>query len=133
MVSIKIIELFLYFVPLPEIKGACVSGLGMEDGRIPDSRITASSKWDPNHGPGNARLNRPKTPPTTGSWSSKTNDLHQWITADLGGLKWVTGVVTQGRHGGEFQQWVTKFIVQYSENSHSWSYVAGDNGQKVRK
>ena len=103
----------------------------MEDGSISDNQITASSEHDPNHAPSNARLNRPATPPTTGAWSAKTNNRNQWIQADLSGLKWVSGVVTQGRNG--YSQWVTKFNVQYSENGQIWNYVEDSNGQNVRK
>ena len=112
----------------------------MEDRYIPDNRITASSTWEDNlnFGPSNARLNRPETSPTTGSWTAKINDLNQWIQADLGGLKQVSGVVTQGRNGGyngvddSGTQWVTKFKVSYSEVGTTWSLVRDDNGQEVR-
>ena len=103
----------------------------MEDGRIADNRITASSEHDPTHGSRNARLNHQEAPSVaTGSWSAKTNDLNQWIQADLGGLKQVSGVATQGRNG--YPQWVTKFMVQYSENGETWNYIKDVNGQKVR-
>ena len=111
---------------------ACDSGLGMEDGSIPDNRITAASEYASKHGASNARLNRPRTPLTTGSWSAKTNDLNQWIQADLGDLERVSGVTTQGRNGGTYLQWVTKFFVKYSENGEAWSNVEDGNGQKVR-
>ena len=111
---------------------ACDNGLGMEDGSILDNQITASSEWNANHGPSNARLNRPATPPTTGAWSAKTNNRNQWIQADLGGLKWVSGVVTQGRNGA-YSQWVTRFNVQYSENGQIRNYVEDSNGRNVRK
>ena len=102
----------------------------MEDGSIPDNRITASTEWTKNHGPSNARLNRPKTPPTTGSWSAKRNDLNQWIQVDLSNLKRVSGVATQGRNA--YPQWVTNFTVQYSANGETWCNVNDVNGQKVR-
>ena len=110
---------------------ACDSGLGMEDGRIPDNRITASSEWDPYHVPSNARFNRPQILPTTGGWSAKTKDRNQWIQAYLGGLKTVSGVVTQGRNLGHMQ-WVTKFTVQYSEDDETWSNVKDVNLLRVR-
>ena len=104
----------------------------MEDGRIADNRITASSEHDDHrHGPRNARLNHQEAwPVATGSWSAKTSDLNQWIQADLGGLKQVSGVATQGRNG--HPQWVTKFMVQYSETDETWNYIEDGNGQKVR-
>ena len=102
----------------------------MEDGSILDNQITASSEWDQYHGPSNARLNRPVTPPTTGAWSAKTNDLNQWIQVDLGGFKQVLGVVTQGRNG--HSQWVTRFNVQYSQNGQIWNYIKDSYGHNVR-
>ena len=108
-------------------------GLGIEDGSIPDDQITASSTLndDPDHGPSNARLNRPRMPPTAGGWTAKTEDLNQWIQVDLsgsaGGLKWVTGVVTQGRNGGG-ARWVTEFTVSYSTDGGTWTKVQNGNG-----
>ena len=109
---------------------ACDSDLGMEDGRIPDSSITASSEWDHYHGPRYARLNHQQANPIKGAWSAKYMNLNQWIQADLGGWKLVSGVVTQGRNA--HSQWVTKFTVQYSDNGETWSNVEDVNGQKVR-
>ena len=102
----------------------------MEDGRIRDNGITASSQWDSHHGPRYARLYQQEKLPTRGAWSAKTNDLNQWIQADLGGLKRVSGVITQGRNA--LDQWVIKFTVQYSENGKTWNNVNDVNGQKVR-
>ena len=50
---------------------------------------------------------------------------------DLGSLKRVSGVTTQGRNT-EHSQWVTKFTVQYSEDGKTWNNVNDVNGQKVR-
>ena len=109
---------------------ACESGLGMEDGRILDYRITASSEFGRDFAASNARLNRPQMTPTRGAWSAGVNDLNQWIQADLGGLKRVSGVVIQGRE--DHPQWVKKFLVQYSENGVIWMNVEDGNGQRVR-
>ena len=35
----------------------CASALGMENGRIPDSAIVASSRYNQNYGPEQGRLN----------------------------------------------------------------------------
>ncbi|XP_072051653.1 EGF-like repeat and discoidin I-like domain-containing protein 3 [Amphiura filiformis] len=115
------------------IPAACQEPLGLEDGQILDSQITASTSWDDNHGPSNARLNRPAQYPTRGSWAAEYNDDNQWIQVDLGFPTEVTGVLIQGRAynlderlvGGSdcCPQWVTKFKVQYSNNSRHWLFV----------
>jgi hypothetical protein len=69
----------------------------MKDGSIEDNQITASSEWDSNHGPNNARLDRPAGGGRTGAWSAKTNDINQWIQVDFGKLRSVSGIVSQGR------------------------------------
>ena len=104
----------------------------MENGHIPDDSIIASSEWTANHGASNARLNRPQTLPTTGAWSAKFNDQDQWIQAYLGDVKTVSGVITQGRNGGQYRQWVTKFTVQYSDDDETWSDIIDANGERVR-
>ena len=102
----------------------------MENRRISDTHITASTEWASNHGASNARLNRPAQAGTTGGWSAKTNDLKQWIQADLGSVQSVSGVVMQGRQ--DYAQWVTMYRVQFSGDGKSWSNVVDANGQNVR-
>ncbi|RMX52485.1 hypothetical protein pdam_00013777, partial [Pocillopora damicornis] len=92
----------------------CKSPLGMENYRIPNSAITASSEWDANHGPTNARLNRPSGSGKTGAWSAKRNDANQWIQVTFSEVTKVTGVGIQGRY--DYNQWVTKFKVSYSRD-----------------
>ncbi|XP_072039795.1 lactadherin-like [Amphiura filiformis] len=123
-----------------ELKAAaCQASLGIEDGRIPDNKLTASTVWDDYHGPSNARLNRPAEYPTVGSWSAKYNNISQWIQVDLGVLVGVTGVLIQGRAynvdarllGGSdcCPQWVTEFKVQHSNDGIDWHYVLSHNNQ----
>ena len=107
--------------------GTCQQPVGVEDGRITDSQLKASSEHDSNHGVTNARLNRPAQSGTTGAWSAKTNDANQWIQADLGFQQSVAGVMLQGRQDGP--QWVTKFKVQYSDDGVNWKYVQQTNNQ----
>ena len=111
---------------------ACDSGLGMEDGSILDDQITASSERHPKqkYGASNACLNIVSS--LTGAWRAQTDDLNQWIQADLGGLRWVSGIVTQGQYRGD-AAWVTMFNVSYSANNETWSYVQDNYGQNVRK
>ncbi|XP_072042526.1 lactadherin-like [Amphiura filiformis] len=107
----------------------CQDAAGVADGRIPDGQLKASSEFAHAlyHGAANARLNRPVKTGTTGSWSAQTNDINQWIQAELTGEAWVTGVMIQGRV--EAAQWVTKFKVQLSKDGNSWAYVQTPNTQ----
>ena len=94
--------------------------LGMGDGRIRDSQLTASSVWGNDsvgHGPANARLNYPAGQ-GAGAWVAGSNDVHQWIQVDLLMSKMVYGIVLQGRE--EHQQWVTKYKVQYIDGGLVW-------------
>ena len=93
----------------------------MEDGRIADNQITASSEWRSNHGAEYARLNRPAQSGTSGAWSARYNDANQWIQADIGDVKSVTGVMIQGRSNSD--QWVTTFYVQNSLDGDTWNHV----------
>ena len=99
----------------------------MENRRIVDSQITASSVWpDTNylHPATNARLNRPHRyggTSTAGGWAAADNNVHQWIQVDLGIANMVSGIVLQGRE--EHNQWVTEYKVDYSEDAVSWMWV----------
>ncbi len=110
---------YFYF---PQGQTTCQGRLGVEDGRITDSQLTASTRYTHNHGATNARLNRVAEAGTTGAWSAQTNDDKQWIQASLGSQEWVTGVLIQGRQDC-CDQWVTKFKVQYSNDGEFWKYV----------
>ena len=108
---------------------ACVEQLGMEDGRIRDSQITASSVWDNNvafYGPTNARLNHPAAVDdgnliTAGAWTQYIDDINRWIQVDLGVSMIVSGIVLQGREDAD--QWVTKYKVTYRLFGSVMSYI----------
>jgi len=84
---------------------ACTSPLGMESGFIKDVQITASSQFDGNHAAIQARLNFQAGGGRAGGWSSRTNNVKQWIQVDLASYTKVSQIVTQGRNA--FNQWVT--------------------------
>ncbi|XP_068740044.1 uncharacterized protein [Montipora capricornis] len=99
----------------------CDDALGMKSRAIPDSKITASSQWDPNHAAHQARLHFPGAPGKAASWSSRTNDIHQWLQIDLGSQNTkLTAIASQGR--ADLDQWVTKFKLQYSDNGVHFYY-----------
>ena len=110
---------------------ACAEALGMESGLIEDAQITASSQYDANHAAIQARLNFLAGGGKAGEWSTRTNNVNQWIQIDLASYTKVTRIVTQGRNA--FSQWVTKYKLQYSENGVHFIYyhVSGQNSPKV--
>ncbi|XP_072017520.1 hyalin-like [Amphiura filiformis] len=113
----------------------CLHQLGMEDGRIENGQITASSSWrnSASHGPRNARLNHQRGTTTggpyfAGAWIAAINDVNQWIQVNLRAVMWVSGVMIQGRDG--YDRWVTKFKVQYKTYGVDWQYVQTLNKQE---
>ena len=106
----------------------------MESHVIPDSKITASSQWDPNHAAYQARLHFPGAPGKSASWSSRTNDINQWLQIDLGSQNpKLTAIASQGR--ADYDQWVTKFKLQYSDNGVHFYYYKepGQGASKVNQ
>ncbi|KAG1684460.1 SCO-spondin [Nymphon striatum] len=95
----------------------CLQPLGMEDKRIEDSWITASSSkkgCDPQSG----RLNNGRSSYKCGGWAVSKSKPNSFIQVDLQRIVNISGVITQGRFG--FDQWVTSFRVQYSDDLVSW-------------
>ncbi len=103
----------------------------MEDGRIADSQITASSERGSNHAAQYARLNYMLPSGIPGGWSARWNNLNQWIQVDLPTRAYVTGIITQGREFRNSQFWVTRFKVRYSNNGVHWIPVLADNQMDV--
>ncbi|XP_062868150.1 macrophage mannose receptor 1 [Trichomycterus rosablanca] len=94
----------------------CVRGLGMEDGNITDTMLSASS-YTSGKGPTDARLNG------NSCWmpSSPSNS---WIQVSLTESKKITGVKIQGCPTAD--HWVTKFKVQTSLDGASWTDYSND-------
>ena len=99
----------------------CDRALGMQNGRIKNAAITASSQWDKNHAPYLARLERLRRGRLMGAWSAKRNNHNQFIQVDLLRSMKITGVATQGR--AEAAQWVTAFYFLYSSDGVKFARV----------
>ena len=59
----------------------------------------------------------------------KNNNPHEWLQVDLGTIKRVTGVITQGARSMLTQMMVTEFSVTFSPDGHSWSSVLEEDSQ----
>lgn len=95
----------------------------MEDKRIPDNAITASYYYS-SYYPKNARLNQ-----NIGGWCTRTTGGH-YLQIDLGEVKTVTKVATQGYSGGSY--WTTYYHLEYSVDGLKWAYYRTPNtGRKV--
>ena len=89
----------------------------MENGKIIDSQITASSQWDERHDPTRARLNMKDSISKEGAWSAGKSDVNQWIQVDFENQTTVTNILTQGRNfNGNTYQWITSYTVYYSND-----------------
>lgn len=67
------------------------------------------------------------------AWVANTSDDNQWLQVNLGDqYAQVTGVATQGRNSLTFQQWVTKYKLQYSDNGETFQIYRG-HGCKTDK
>lgn len=108
----------------------CQMSLGMEDGRIKDSALSASSFYSAKHTAKLGRLNLEPPSGYAGAWSVKTTDAHQWIQIDLGRPTTVTKVATQGRQNC-CDQWVTSYAVSYRLVSPYWVYHMSHGNKKV--
>ena len=98
--------------------------LGMQDGRITYSRLTASSMYNNYYSPWSARLQSRK-----GGWLSKYNNHAQWIQADLETMTRVKGVAIQGRYNAN--QFVKSFTVSFSRDGSKFYPYREGKGTKV--
>ena len=88
--------------------------LGVENGKVSNSQLSASSEWDSNHGAINGRLNFKAQGHRQGAWSARYNNGDQWIQVNFGLQATVTEILTQGRSNAN--QWVKSYSVSYSKD-----------------
>lgn len=98
--------------------------LGMESGRIADSQITASTQRHATCGACNARLNLVGCRDKAGAWSAGVCNSDQWLQVDLGLIREVTGIMTQGRQ--DANECVQSYTISYSDDGTTFtSYQQG--------
>lgn len=86
----------------------------MENGRVSDSQITASSYYAASLSTRQARLN------SATSWSSRTLDANQWLQVSFRRNEIITSIETQGRKTAD--QWVKTYMVSYSTDGTNFEY-----------
>lgn len=111
---------------------SCSLPLGLKKRLIPDDSFTASSFYSSlllNWRPGLARLHQEGR---ANAWRPKNNNPHEWLQVDLGKVRRITGVVTQGASSMLTQMMVTEFSVTVSHDGHSWSSVLEESSQREK-
>ena len=104
----------------------CLEALGMQNKKIPDSDITASSNWDGVTKPYYGRLHFLPGPwQAAGGWASEWNNKDQFLQVHFGDWRKVTRVAIQGRQDSD--QWVESFRLSYGYDSASFQdYTEGE-------
>ncbi|XP_005094025.2 neurexin-4 [Aplysia californica] len=95
-----------------DCKGTYQHTVGVQDGRIPDSAMIASS-FQSKRQPKDGRVGR-----SAGAWSPSIQNAFQWLQVDIGSLYVVTAIYLQGRQGSD--EYVREFFLEYSDDSQTW-------------
>lgn len=101
----------------------------MQNGRIKGRQLSASSSWDGNHGPSNARLHWRRRGPRIGAWSARHNSRYQWLQVDFIHAMRVVKIATQGRQ--DAAQWVTQYYLTYSQDGAHFAEFKKNSNRKV--
>ena len=96
----------------------------MDSGAILDSQISASSQYSYNDAARYARLHFKAM--WEGGWTSKTNDLNQWLQVDLDRYTTVTKIATQGKY--RKYQWVVEYRLQYGDDGAIFQFYKEAHG-----
>ena len=102
----------------------------MEDGRIPDRDITASSSFDPLSV--GAAMGRARQDIRGGAWcpaNTISQGSKEWLEVNLGSNYRITSVETMGRFGGgQGQEYAGEYLLEYWRNTwHSYPDVLKGN------
>ncbi|XP_034942255.1 epithelial discoidin domain-containing receptor 1-like isoform X2 [Chelonus insularis] len=130
VVVVSTLHCYLAQQQIKNASAQCVLPLGMEEGKIPDDAISASSSYETKSvGPQNARIRQEKN---GGAWCPKaqiSNDIREYLEIDLTKDHLITWTETQGRFGnGQGQEYAEAFFLEYWRDSkwHQYKTLKGD-------
>lgn len=118
-----------FFTIVYSAAAPCNKPLGLQNRRIPDSRITASSEWNHFHAARFGRLGQVKHGRFVGAWCARHNNHLQWFKVDFGRPMKITKVATQGRQ--DTNQWVKSFYLSSSQDNVHWEMYKFRSAYKV--
>ena len=101
----------------------------MENNKIPNGAVTASSSLGSWSEPWEARLNNFYKIGSVGSWSTSQNAIGQYLQIDLGKERVVNKIATQGRPS--YDEWVTSYKLLFSSNGTNWDEYQNNGVVKV--
>ena len=107
----------------------CNTPLGLQSGRLPNSKITASSERSIYYAARLGRLGRKKQGRYMGGWGARLKNSYQWLKVDFGRVLKITKILTQGRQ--DYSEWVRYFNVSSSLDGYHWQYYRYKNSDKV--
>ena len=105
--------------------------LGMQNGKLPDSALSASSEYNTIYGAEYARLHLQPGSGHAGGWVAAKQDHSQWLQADFGVETTITRIATQGRQDNS--QWVKEYTLKYSNDGSYFHQYQPTGFTKVRK
>ncbi|KAM3860860.1 neuropilin-1a [Diretmus argenteus] len=106
----------------------CTDPLGMESGEILSDQIVSSSQYNPSWSSERSRLNYYEN-----AWTPAEDSNKEWIQVDLGFLRFVSAIGTQGAVSQETQRtyFVKSYKVDVSSNGEDWITLKEGSKQKV--
>ncbi|XP_012279194.1 discoidin domain-containing receptor 2 [Orussus abietinus] len=130
LIEVLVVSALCAEEPIKNVSGQCMLPLGMEEGKIPDDAITASSSYEMKSvGPQNARIRQEKN---GGAWCPKaqiSSDIREYLEVDLTKDHLITWTETQGRFGnGQGQEYAEAFFLEYWRDVkwHQYKNLRGD-------
>ncbi|XP_061860824.1 coagulation factor V [Colius striatus] len=114
-----------------EVDG-CSLPLGMENGKIKNTQITASSvktSWFSTWDPSLARLNQKGK---LNAWRAKLNNSQQWLQIDLLTTKKITAIATQGVKSISAENFVKTYVILYSDQGSEWKSYTEDSSSVAK-
>ncbi|XP_071959436.1 uncharacterized protein [Antedon mediterranea] len=116
----KMIALILGLISFVNFSASCSNNLGIADGTITDSQMTSSSNY------GSYRASEGRLHGSS-AWSAGTTNTNQWIQVDLGSIKQVTRVATQGK----WNERMTEYKVKYRNDAGNFIAITTQSGGEV--
>jgi hypothetical protein len=95
--------------------------MGVEHGVIPDGQMTASTIYSSDFPAHFGRVNIDAG--TYKTWCAESGDKEPYLQVDLGHIRTICGVGTQGRgkyDAVDYFSWITSYSVQLSNDSSTW-------------